>query len=427
MSAPVHVNTVIIGGGHCGVNLALNMQEAGKTDYIILERTQLFDQWRTKRWDSFVMNTPLEFSRLHGQDNRGLEWSAMDRPLEDDIAWWLEHVEKKALKYRERTAVTSVEKEGDVFTTTVESAEEGPKRYLSTNVVICSGLYTNPKTPKVEGEAPASVKCLHSQDYKNTAQLNEGAVLIVGGGQTGVQLSHMITKEGKKVFLCASNIGGTIRSHRGDDLFYWMQRLGLNDLTPEQARQMFPKAVAEGLIYGQPAATGSTCPISPHSLHRSGVTILGSLAGFEAGAVHLKENRLACMQKGLTSYSGFLPVLEGWVAAHPEMKFPPATPEAEWEPAPELMKDNGPSSLSLADNNITSIIYATGHQTDLEYLKVDGARNRFDPKSTNVHPTTLDTDVKGLFFSGFSWQTHLQSHSVLGFDRDHAILVKMLL
>ena len=419
----VKVNTVIIGGGHCGINLALNMQEAGKTDYIILERYQLFDQWRTKRWDSFVMNTPLEFSRLHGQDNRGLEWSAMDRPLEDDIAWWLEHVEKKALKYRERTAVTSVEKEGDVFITTIESAERGPKRYLSKNVVIASGLHANPKTPHF-GDIPATVKCLHSQNYKNTSQLNEGAVLIVGGSKTGIQLSQMLNKEGRKVFLCVSKIGGTIRSHRGDDLFYWMQRLGLNDLTPEEARSKYPEDIAEGLIYGQPAATGSRGPISHHSLHRSGVTILGGLSSVDGDTVHIKENRLACLQKGLNSYNGFVPLIEEWVAAHPEMKFPPATPEAEWEPAPELMKDNGPSSLSLADNNITSIIFATGHTPDFAFLKVDGARNRFGKK--NFQPG-IDTDVEGLFYSGFAFSHHLQSQSVVGFDRDHAILVKMLL
>ena len=85
---PLEVNTLIVGGGHCGVNLACMIQLDPKNrgdgdpfDYLVVERAgALLDKWRSRRWDHFQINTPVRCSRLHGQVD-GREGWLLDRPI----------------------------------------------------------------------------------------------------------------------------------------------------------------------------------------------------------------------------------------------------------------------------------------------------------------------------------------------------------
>lgn len=82
---PLEVNTIIIGGGHCGVNLAclIELDHRGDDvlDYLIVERAgELLDKWRRRRWDHFQINTPVRCSRLHGQVDGREDW-LLDRPI----------------------------------------------------------------------------------------------------------------------------------------------------------------------------------------------------------------------------------------------------------------------------------------------------------------------------------------------------------
>jgi cation diffusion facilitator CzcD-associated flavoprotein CzcO len=101
------VNTVIVGGGHAGVNMACVIAlEQKNRSYIVLEKAQgLFGKWKFNRWDAFKMNTPRKFNRLYGQKD-DLKDDAMGRPIADDVALWDKHVEDLKLCYRVGCEVT---------------------------------------------------------------------------------------------------------------------------------------------------------------------------------------------------------------------------------------------------------------------------------------------------------------------------------
>ena len=80
---PLEVNTLIVGGGHCGVNLAcmIELDRGDDVDYLVVERAgELLDKWRRRRWDHFQINTPVRCSRLHGQADGREDW-LLDRPI----------------------------------------------------------------------------------------------------------------------------------------------------------------------------------------------------------------------------------------------------------------------------------------------------------------------------------------------------------
>lgn len=199
MTSTINVNTIIVGGGHAGVNLACMLKLAsdagGEVDYLILERsTSLLSKWRDKRWDHFQLNTPVGFSRLHGQkgcryDTRD-DW-LLDRPIQQDIECWDAHINNLGIMERCRlnSNVISVKPcEDGTFETIVEEGNnEGGENtaktiavYNSKNLVVCNGVYDHNIVPSNLANAiPGSIKQHVSAGFK-LEDLMDGNVLVVG-------------------------------------------------------------------------------------------------------------------------------------------------------------------------------------------------------------------------------------------------------
>ena len=428
MSDPRVLNTVVVGGGHCGLNLGCWLAERGDKSYIVLERGDVLNAWKHNRWDAFVMNTPMKYSRLHKQSD-DVPDTAMGRPLTEDIARWEAHIEKVGVKYREKCAVTSVTlREDGKFVTDVTCADGDVAQYVSSNVVACNGNYDHLYIPECHKALHPSIKQLQSDRFRNETELQDGAVLIVGGGQSGVQLADLLLSKGKKVYLCTSRVPGSVRSYRGEDVFFWMERTGFSDLTKE-ALTRFPDQLAMALRYGRIPVVGSTKPISPFSLHRLGAKLLGALenVGEDGLTITLKPNRSKNIGVCAEAYQGFPDHVEEWLkATGEEEQFGPPNgfPEPEWEPVEELLDDPGPRSLNLTDEGITNVLWATGYRPDFSWIRIDAVHEGFD--AVNKKPDSLETSVPGFFFAGFHWLNTLQSGNVLGFDKDHEIIVEKL-
>ena len=428
MSNPVELNTVLVGGGHCGLNLGCWLAEKNDTSYIVLERGDLLHAWKHNRWDAFVMNTPMKYSRLHNQ-NDNVPDTAMARPLKEDIGRWEEHVKKMGVTCREKCEVTSVTLRADGrFVTDVMCADGGVDQYVSSNVVACNGNYDHLSIPECRKALHPSIRQLQSDRFRSEAQLRDGAVLIVGGGQSGVQLADVLLRKGKKVYLCTSLVPGSVRSYRGEDVFVWMERTGFSDMTKEALTHL-PDQMAKALRYGRIPVTGSTKPISPFSLHRLGATLLGGLEGVgdDGMTVTLKPNRQMNIAVCAEAYLGLPHNVEEWLKAtgkEKEFKPPDDFPEPEWEPVTELLEKPGPQTLNLKEEGITNVLWATGHKPDFSWIKIDKVHEGFD--AVNNKPNNLETAVPGFFFAGFHWLNTLQSGNVLGFDKDHEIIINKL-
>ena len=55
------IDTVVIGGGHAGLSMSYALQQAGR-EHVVLEKARPLEQWRSARWDSFMMKRALTAS-----------------------------------------------------------------------------------------------------------------------------------------------------------------------------------------------------------------------------------------------------------------------------------------------------------------------------------------------------------------------------
>jgi putative flavoprotein involved in K+ transport len=56
-------------------------------------------------------------------------------------------------------------------------------------VVVATGAYINPRVPPFARELDASIVQLHSKEYRNPSQMQEGGVLVVGAGNSGAEIA----------------------------------------------------------------------------------------------------------------------------------------------------------------------------------------------------------------------------------------------
>lgn len=94
-----------------------------------------------------------------------------------------------------KTTVTHVEKKGDTYLVTTD--KHGTKEYNA--VLVCNGHHWNPRYAKFEGTFDGHVS--HAHDYKTLDGFEDKEVLIVGIGNSAVDIACELTTVAKKVVI----------------------------------------------------------------------------------------------------------------------------------------------------------------------------------------------------------------------------------
>jgi putative flavoprotein involved in K+ transport len=69
-------------------------------------------------------------------------------------------------------------------------ANAGIERFEADTVVVATGVFRRPYTPEFARELDPSITQLHSSDYRNLSQLQEGPVLVVGAAHSGSDIAY---------------------------------------------------------------------------------------------------------------------------------------------------------------------------------------------------------------------------------------------
>ena len=92
--------------------------------------------------------------------------------------------------------------------------------------MIATGPYQRPVLPTMSSDVPKNIFQVHSNAYRNPAQLPPGAVLVVGSGASGCQIADDLNQSGREVYLSVGRHSRMPRRYRGQDFAYWGAALG---------------------------------------------------------------------------------------------------------------------------------------------------------------------------------------------------------
>lgn len=179
---------LIIGSGHNGLAVAARLKTQG-IDCIVLEQhSAIGDQWRN-RYERLHLHHISDAMHLPGVPSPKHVPRYMSRL---DLADYLEgYARLNDLDVRLEHRVTSLSRDesGEWEAEVVRTDQPGAVTFRAKEVVLAVGINgVTPRIPKIEGREEWSGQVLHSKEYRNAEPFKGKRVLVVGSGNSAVEL-----------------------------------------------------------------------------------------------------------------------------------------------------------------------------------------------------------------------------------------------
>jgi putative flavoprotein involved in K+ transport len=401
---PASTHTVVIGAGQAGLIMSRLLRQAGR-DHIVLERRPTLGGGWQDRWHAFRLVSPNFVTALPDFPYDGLEPDAF-MPRDEIVARTARYAELIEAPVAIDTEVRRVS-QGDAKGGFLVETSRGSIR--ARDVIGATGAFHTPKIPPTAAFGPR-IHQVHAHHYRDPASLPEGGVLVVGTGQTGVQLAEELHDAGREVTLSVGHCGRAARHYRGRDWFWWVIELVRNgpsvgvelptvDKLPD-ARQRF---ACNPHMSGQ----GGGHDTNLRRFAADGIRLVGRFVSADGERVRFADD----LEANLRFADGFFderirPLFEKYAEAA-GLDLPPDDRQPFEYTVPEV------TYLDLAAEGISSVVWTTGYTPDYDWLDVSVEREFGVPK----HVRGV-TDVPGLTFIGMLFQLDNGSANLTGVARD---------
>ena len=190
-------HTIIIGAGAAGLATGVCLKQAGISNIILEQSSQVGTTWR-KHYDRLHLHTD--------KGNSGLPFMPMPAEYpryasrDQVVAYLEEYVKKFDLDVRFNQRVTSARHgDGKWQVQTQNVLHSAP------NLVVACGYARQPLMPAWPGLDSFPGKVLHSSAYKNGSEFKGKNVLVVGFGNSGGEIAIDLYEHGAKPGIAVRN------------------------------------------------------------------------------------------------------------------------------------------------------------------------------------------------------------------------------
>lgn len=211
---------IVVGAAQAGLSISYYLKKLDKNFIIVDKEDEVGASW-LNRWDSLTLFTPTEFNHLPGLDFPAPKGHY---PNKYEVADYFKRYTKEFdFPLQLNTLIEKIEKKEDRFVLTHKDGT-----YEAKNVVIATGPFHIPYTPPCSEDISEDIFQIHSNFYKNPSQLNAGPTMVVGDGDSGVQiLKEISSEENRKTYFSGDTDIKTLPQEiLGKTLWWWFTKTG---------------------------------------------------------------------------------------------------------------------------------------------------------------------------------------------------------
>lgn len=378
-----HVPVVIVGGGQAGLSISYYLKRKGIA-HVVLEKHRIGHAWRTDRWDTFCLVTPnwqctLPDFPYTGEDPDGFM-------LKDEIVAYVEAFARMVdPPIHEGVTVERITRDADGMFRVGSTMGD----WTTDQVVMAISGYHMPAIPRVGERFPLTLFQIHSQDYRNPAQIPDGEVLIVGTGQSGCQIAEDLHLAGRKVHVAVGDAPRSPRKYRGKDAIRWLDEMGYYEMTVD-THPLGTEVRKKANHYF--SGRGGGREIDLRQLAAEGMQLYGMLDKVDGDAVTFKRDLAENLDAADKVYLRIRKMIDDYIAKA-RIEAPAAEPYS-----PPWTVTEEKTHLSLAESNIKAVIWSTGFRADFSMVDIPV----FNGSGYPGHHRGVTT-VPGLYFIGLGW------------------------
>ncbi|MEC6997845.1 MAG: NAD(P)/FAD-dependent oxidoreductase, partial [Pseudomonadota bacterium] len=364
-------------------------------DHVVLERDSIAERWRNGRWDSLVMNGPAWHDRFpalrFNSDPNGF-------PPKDEVTRYFEDFAKQiqAPIHCGVEVISTIARPDGGY-----QVETSNGNIHADHVIAATGPFQIPVIPPIVPDG--AVNQMHSCDYQNPQQLQDGAVLVVGSGSSGAQIATELLGSGRKVYLSIGSHDRPPRSYRGKEFVWWLGALGKWQMKIPPVGKKHVTIAVSGVNGGE--------TVDFRKLANRGMILLGRTEAYESGVISIADDLTKNITSGDANYLELLSEADAYIDLH-GLHLPAEENARIIGPDPDCMK-TPIRQIDLSQKGIKTIIWATGYRQDFSWLKVDV----FDADGKPVHDRGV-AKVDGIYFLGLPWLSMRGSSFIWGVWED---------
>jgi putative flavoprotein involved in K+ transport len=402
---PESIHTVVIGAGQAGLIMSRLLRHAGR-EHIVLDRRPTLGGGWLDRWDAFQLVTPNFLTELpdypyDGGDPDG--YMARDE-IAGRIARYAGVVDAPVSLDTEVRRVATDPSDAHGF---LVDTSRGSVR--ARNVVAATGAFHVPRIPAT-ARFGRLVTQIHAHDYRNPDALPPGGVLIIGTGQTGVQLAEELHDAGRSVTLSVGHCGRAVRRYRDRDWFWWVRELVRNGEavgTRLPTVESLPDRRLRFACNPHLSGHGGGHDTNLRRFAADGMRLVGRFEAAEGEIARFRPDLEENLRFADEMFDQrFRPLFDAYASAV-GLDLPPDDRVPFDFRVPEV------TEVDLASDGISTVLWTTGYAPDYGWLDLPVIGEFGVP--SHVRGVS---EVPGLTFLGMLWQHDNASANLGGVARD---------
>jgi len=387
------IDVVVIGAGQAGLATSHELDQRG-VEHVVLEASVPGSSW-LGRWDSFTLVGPNHTVRLPGAAYDG------DDPVgfmtRTEVAGHLQAYAGRLGRVRQGVPVHGLWRRHGAFELRTDD-----DTIRSRIVVVATGAYQQPLRPAAVAGLSPDVPCIDVLGYRNPGALPDGAVLVVGSGQSACQIAEELALSGRDVVMACGRAPWFLRRVGGRDLFEWLMDSSFYEQTPDQ----LPSPAARHGANVQASGAGGGHDLHYRTLAALGVRLVGHLVDIDGHTARFAPDLPEVIAAG---DAGFGFVRDTIVAGCRDRGVP--APEI---PEPGPLDTSAPTELDL--RGFGAVVVATGFRSRYtEWVDVPGL---VDEQGFPVHVDGESVVAPDLHFVGVHFLRRRRSSLLFGVGDD---------